>query len=195
MTLYWYLHRKPMDLYIMTLTDLTLILRISEYTAVYLWLFWSTCSMMNLDLHYRDFVVNDREFLFDYAPGFVPSFHDRMGILTALWQLFSIKIQTWRRDPLSSNRRMLDSGGFGHVRHFGGGRTDAAPYWCVDSRHRRPYSGRWGPGWPSACCGTQSGSHDESHLVATSSGSGDLVVREIGGADSRTGPAGLLGRN
>ena len=32
-----------------------------------------------MDLHYRDFVVNDQEFLFDYTPGSVPSFHDKHG--------------------------------------------------------------------------------------------------------------------
>ena len=48
---------------------LTLILWISEYSGVHLRLFWSTGSVMDLDLHYRDFVVNDQEFLFNYTLG------------------------------------------------------------------------------------------------------------------------------
>ena len=32
--------------------------------------------------------------------------------------------------------------GFSHVWHFSGGRSDTGPHQCVNSRHRRPYSGR-----------------------------------------------------
>ena len=34
---------------------------------------------MDLNLHYRDFIVDDWEFLFNYTPGSVPSFHDEDG--------------------------------------------------------------------------------------------------------------------
>ena len=34
---------------------------------------------MDLNLLYRDFIVDDREFMFNYSPGSVPSFYDEDG--------------------------------------------------------------------------------------------------------------------
>ena len=42
-------------------------------------LFRFTDSVMDLNLHYRDFIVDDREFLFNGSPCSVPSFHDEDG--------------------------------------------------------------------------------------------------------------------
>ena len=64
---------------------------------------------MDLDLHYRDFVVDDREFLFNYTPGSVPSFHDEDGNTYCAVPVFQHPDPDLARDPLSTNRRMLET--------------------------------------------------------------------------------------
>ena len=63
---------------------------------------------MDLDLHYRHFVVDNQEFIFDYTPGSVPSFHDRDGNTYCAVAAFQHQDPDLARDPLSTNRRMLD---------------------------------------------------------------------------------------
>ena len=81
---------------------------------------------MDLDLHYRDFVVDGREFIFNYTPGSVPSFRDRDGNTYCAVAAFRHQDPDLVRDPYQSP----DAGrcGSSHVRHFGGGRTDDGPY-------------------------------------------------------------------
>ena len=64
--------------------------------------------MMELDLHYRDFVMDDLEFIFDYTPGSVPSFHDRDGNTYCAVAAFQHQDPDLARDPLLTNRRMLE---------------------------------------------------------------------------------------
>ena len=64
--------------------------------------------MMDLDLHYRDFVMDDQECICDYAPGSVPSFHDQDGNTYCAVAAFRHQDPDLARDPLSTNRRMLD---------------------------------------------------------------------------------------
>ena len=61
---------------------------------------------MDLDLHYRDFVVNDQEFRL--YTGLCPVFHDRDGNTYCAVTAFQHKDPDLARDPLSTNRRMLD---------------------------------------------------------------------------------------
>ena len=63
---------------------------------------------MDLDLHYRDFVVDDQGFIFDYAPGSVPLFHDRDGSTYCAVAAFQHPYPDLALDPLSTNRRMLN---------------------------------------------------------------------------------------
>ena len=64
---------------------------------------------MDLNLHYRDFIVDDREFLFNYAPGSVPSFHDEDGNTYRAVSAFQHPDPDLTRDPLSSNRRLQET--------------------------------------------------------------------------------------
>ena len=64
---------------------------------------------MDLDLHYRDFVVDDREFLFNNTPGSVPWFHDKDGNTYCAVPAFSHPDPDLARDPLSTNRQMLET--------------------------------------------------------------------------------------
>ena len=61
---------------------------------------------MDLDLHYRDFVVDDREFVFNFMPGSVPSFHDKDGNTYCAVPAFQHPDPDLAQDPLSTNRRM-----------------------------------------------------------------------------------------
>ena len=63
---------------------------------------------MDLDLHYRDFVVDDRELIFDYTTGSVPPFHDRDGSTYCAVAAFQHPDPDLAREPLSTNRRMLN---------------------------------------------------------------------------------------
>ena len=64
---------------------------------------------MNLNLHYRDFIVDDSEFLFNYSAGTVPSFHDEDGNTYCAVPDFQHPDPDLARDPLSTNRRLHET--------------------------------------------------------------------------------------
>ena len=61
---------------------------------------------MDLNLYYRDFIVDDREFLFNCSPGSVPSFHDEDGNTYCAVPAFQHPNPDLAREPLSINRRL-----------------------------------------------------------------------------------------
>ena len=146
---------------------------------------------MDLDLHYRDFVVDDREFIFDYTPGSVPSFHGRDGSTYCAVAAFQHPDPDLAWDPLSTNRQMLnvmDKAMFGTL-VMAGQTPDHVTVLIPDTVS--PTVDADGP-------------VDLQHVVGLSLGPAtnlswslppaDLVMRALSGKDSRTGPAGLLGR-
>ena len=65
--------------------------------------------MIDLNLLYRDFIVDDREFMFNYSPGSVPSFYDEDGNTYCAVPAFQHPDPDLARDPLSTNRRLHET--------------------------------------------------------------------------------------
>ena len=65
--------------------------------------------VMDLNLLYRNFVVDDRELMFQSVPGMVPLFHDEEGNLYCASPAFQHSDADLARDPLSTNRRLIDT--------------------------------------------------------------------------------------
>ena len=90
---------------------------------------------MDLTSLYSDFVMDDKEVLFHSAPGYVSSFHDNEGNVYCAVPAFQHSDADLARDPLSTNRRLVDSEElelFGTI--DGRGRSHLGP-------HQGPYSG------------------------------------------------------
>ena len=64
---------------------------------------------MDINLFYRNFVVDDRELMFHSVLGTVPSFHDEEGNLYCAITAFQHPDADFARDPLSTNRRLKDT--------------------------------------------------------------------------------------
>ena len=64
---------------------------------------------MDLTSLYSDFVMDGREMLFHSAPGYVSSFHDNEGNVYCAVPAFQHSDADLARDPLSTNRRLVDS--------------------------------------------------------------------------------------
>ena len=64
---------------------------------------------MDLTSLYSDFVMDGREVLFHSAPGYVSSFHDNEGNVYCAVPAFQHSDADLARDPLSTNRRLVDS--------------------------------------------------------------------------------------
>ena len=64
---------------------------------------------MDLNLCYHNFVVDDRELMFNSLLGTVPSFHDEEGNLYCAVAAFQHPDADLARDPLSTNRRLTDT--------------------------------------------------------------------------------------
>ena len=71
---------------------------------------------MDLNLLYRDFIMDDREFLFDYTLGSVPSFHVEDDNTYCAVPAFQHPDPDLVRDPLSANRRLHETA---HLAMFG----------------------------------------------------------------------------
>ena len=63
---------------------------------------------MDLNLLYRNFVVDDRELMFHSVQGTVPSFHDEEENLYCVITAFQHTDTDLVRDPLSTSRRLID---------------------------------------------------------------------------------------
>ena len=64
---------------------------------------------MDLNLLYRDFIVDDRELMFSSAPGMVPSFHDEDGNTYCAVPVFQHPDPDLACDPLSTNCRLPET--------------------------------------------------------------------------------------
>ena len=64
---------------------------------------------MDLNLFYRNFVVDDRELMFHSVLGTVPSFHDEEGNPYCAITAFQHTDADLARDPLSTNRRLINT--------------------------------------------------------------------------------------
>ena len=64
---------------------------------------------MDLDLLYRDFLVNDRELMFHSVPGTVPSFHVEEGNMYCAVPVYQHPDSDLARDPLSTNHRLPET--------------------------------------------------------------------------------------
>ena len=64
---------------------------------------------MDLNLLYRDFIMNDRELMFHSVPGTVPSFHDDEGNMYCAVPVFQHSDSDLGRDPLSTNHRLTNT--------------------------------------------------------------------------------------
>ena len=64
---------------------------------------------MDLNLLYRDFIVDDRELMFHSVPGMVPSFHDDEGNIYCAVPVFQHSDSDLARDPLSTNHRLTNT--------------------------------------------------------------------------------------
>ena len=64
---------------------------------------------MDLTSLYSDFVMDGREVLFHSAPGYISSFHDNDGNVYCAVPAFQHSDADLARDPLSTNRRLVDS--------------------------------------------------------------------------------------
>ena len=64
---------------------------------------------MDLNLLYRDFIVDDRQLLFHSVPGTVPSFHDDEGNMYCAVPVFQHSDADLARDPLSTNHRLINT--------------------------------------------------------------------------------------
>ena len=64
---------------------------------------------MDLNLLYRDFIVDDREFIFNDSPGSVPSFYDEDGNTYCAVPAFQHPDPDLARDPLSTNHRLHET--------------------------------------------------------------------------------------
>ena len=65
--------------------------------------------VMDLTSLYSDFVMDGREVLFHSAPGYISSFHDNTGNVYCAVPAFQHSDADLARDPLSTNRRLVDS--------------------------------------------------------------------------------------
>ena len=66
---------------------------------------------MDLGLLYSDFVMDNRELILHTAPGGSGVFRDDMGSTHCAITAFRNEDPDIERDPLSTNRRLFDSGG------------------------------------------------------------------------------------
>ena len=89
---------------------------------------------MDLNSLYSDFVMDDKEVLFHSAPGAVSSFHDDDGNMYCALPAFRHSDADLTRDPLSTNRRLVNTEELGVIRYVGRGRSHTRP-------HQGPYSG------------------------------------------------------
>ena len=64
---------------------------------------------MDLNLLYRDFIVNDRELMFHSVPGTVPSVHDDEGNMYCAVPVFQHPDSDLARDPLSTNHQLMNT--------------------------------------------------------------------------------------
>ena len=64
---------------------------------------------MDINLLYRDFLVDDRELMFHSVPGTVPSFHDVDGNMYCTVPVYQHPDPDLARDPLSTNRRLQET--------------------------------------------------------------------------------------
>ena len=64
---------------------------------------------MDLNFLYSDFVMDDKEVLFHSAPGTVSSFHDDEGNMYCAVPAFQHSDADLARDPLSTNRRLVNT--------------------------------------------------------------------------------------
>ena len=64
---------------------------------------------MDLNLLYCNFVVDDRELMFHSVLGTVPSFHDEEGNIYCAIPAFQHTDADLARDPLSTNRQLIDT--------------------------------------------------------------------------------------
>ena len=64
---------------------------------------------MDLNLLYRDFIVDDRELMFSSALGTVPSFHDEDGNSYCAVPVFQHPDPDLARAPLSTNRHLPET--------------------------------------------------------------------------------------
>ena len=64
---------------------------------------------MDLNLLYRDFIVNDRELMFHSVPGTVPSFHDDEGNMYCAVPVFQHSDSDLARDSSSTNNRLINT--------------------------------------------------------------------------------------
>ena len=64
---------------------------------------------MDLNLLYRDFLVDDWELMFHSVPGTVPSFHDKEGNMYCAVPVYQHPDPDLARDPLSTNRRLPET--------------------------------------------------------------------------------------
>ena len=66
-------------------------------------------SVMDLNLLYSDFLVDDRELMFHSSPGMVPKFHDMDGNQYCAVPAYQHPYPDLARDPLSMNLRFPET--------------------------------------------------------------------------------------